>query len=543
MKETPKNKSGRRIPPVLLIWLALFVIIIPIEAVREFVSSEADSLRIFLHAAIGASLYFPVLGVWWLARRVIRGCSWRRVFISLAAFVLVIAIGYGEEDWRGKHAWNQCKRELEAQGEVLDWDKYIPPPVPDDQNFFKAPKMAEWFVGRNTTNDLYLRLNDKKFAKISSSVGANNLISSAALAQEYLAWSDQFKSDFDLIREALKRPYARMDGDYSRPFKQPIPNFVAERQLAQMLAQRTHSYLLLNQPENALRELTLLNDSRRLLESAPTGKPMTMVAAMINVAVTGLYVSAIADGQQSHIWQEPEWVALQAQLKEINLPHFVAESFRGEVAGSSHTLELMTTSSELKKMLSNQEKHRFWQRLLNPDFLILNLAPRGWYYQNMRVAATLIHKGNDGFDFSNNLILPKKSEHALVEIEEVMQHFSPWNRWARMAVPNFTKATSITAKNQTLVNEAQIVCALERYRLAHDEYPGTLDALVPRFIDPLPHDIIGGEPLHYQRTADGKFLLYSVGWNETDDDGEIVRDKDGKVDLTQGDWVWKYPTQ
>jgi succinate dehydrogenase hydrophobic anchor subunit len=246
MKETPKNKSGRHIPPVLLIWLALFVIIIPIEAVREFVSSEADSLRIFLHAAIGASLYFPVLGVWWLARRVIRGCSWRRVFISLAAFVLVIAIGYGEEDWRGKHAWNQCKRELEAQGEVLDWDKYIPPPVPDDQNFFKAPKMAEWFVGRNTTNDLYLRLNDKKFAKISSSVGANNLISSAALAQEYLAWSDQFKSDFDLIREALKRPYARMDGDYSRPFKQPIPNFVAERQLAQMLAQRTHSYLLLN---------------------------------------------------------------------------------------------------------------------------------------------------------------------------------------------------------------------------------------------------------------------------------------------------------
>jgi hypothetical protein len=543
MKETLINKSGRRIPSVLLIWLALFVIIIPVEAVREFVSTEADASRIFLHAAIGASLYFPVLGVWWLARCVIDWCSWRRIFISLAAFVLVIALFYAEEDWRGKHAWNQCKRELEAQGEVLDWDKCIPPPVPDDQNFFKAPKMAEWFVGRNHTNDLALRMKDEKFAKINGSIGASNLISSAALAQEYLAWSDQFKPDFDLIREALKRPYARMDGDYSKPFEIPIPNFVEVRQLAQILAQRTHSYLMLNQPENAQRELTLLNDSRRLLEGAPTGKPMTMVAAMINVAVTGLYVSTIADGQQSHVWLDSQLAALQAQLKEINLPHFVAESFRGEVAGSSHTLELMVTSSELKTMLSNQEKHRFRQRLLNPDFLILNLAPRGWYYQNMRVAATLIHKGNDGFDLSDNLILPKKSEHALVEIEKVMQHFSPWNRWASMAVPNFTKATSITAKNQTLVNEAQIVCALERYRLAHDEYPGTLDALVPRFIDPLPHDIIGGEPLHYQRTADGKFLLYSVGWNEADNDGEIAYAKDGRVDLTQGDWVWKYPTQ
>jgi hypothetical protein len=35
---------------------------------------------------------------------------------------------------------------LEAKGEVLDWNAYIPPPVPDEQNIFKAPKMAEWFV-------------------------------------------------------------------------------------------------------------------------------------------------------------------------------------------------------------------------------------------------------------------------------------------------------------------------------------------------------------------------------------------------------------
>ena len=92
-----------------------------------------------------------------------------------------------------------------------------------------------------------------------------------------------------------------------------------------------------------------------------------------------------------------------------------------------------------------------------------------------------------------------------------------------------------TAHNQAMVNEAEIACALERYHHAHGEYPKTLEALVPQYIEKLPHDIIGGQPLHYCRTSDGKFLLYSVGWDERDDGGTP-----GTLhDPSQGDWVWK----
>src|SRR5476649_1309892 len=84
------------------------------------------------------------------------------------------------------------------------------------------------------------------------------------------------------------------------------------------------------------------------------------------------------------------------------------------------------------------------------------------------------------------------------------------------------------------LNEAQIACALECYHLAHGEYPEMLDALAPQFTEKISRDIIGGQPLHYRRTADGKFLLYSVGWNETDDSGN-----DGGSDFAKGDWVWK----
>jgi len=67
-------------------------------------------------------------------------------------------------------------------------------------------------------------------------------------AGDYLAWTDQWVSNLDLIRSALKRPYARMDGDYQRPIAMPIPNFITVRSVAQALAQRTECYLLIGQP-------------------------------------------------------------------------------------------------------------------------------------------------------------------------------------------------------------------------------------------------------------------------------------------------------
>ena len=100
-------------------------------------------------------------------------------------------------------------------------------------------------------------------------------------------------------------------------------------------------------------------------------------------------------------------------------------------------------------------------------------------------------------------------------------------------MPNFSKGCIVVALNQNEVNEAQIVCALERYRLARGVYPETLDALAPQFIQKIPHDVIGGQSLHYRRSKDQKFLLYSVGWNESDDGGVSGNDR------AHGDWVWK----
>jgi hypothetical protein len=91
-------------------------------------------------------------------------------------------------------------------------------------------------------------------------------------------------------------------------------------------------------------------------------------------------------------------------------------------------------------------------------------------------------------------------------------------------------------------DQAVIACALERHRLATGKYPKALAELSPRFLKQVPHDLITGKPLHYELTEDGQFLLYSVGWNETDDNGELAFLASGRgVEKKDGDWVWRYP--
>ncbi len=119
------------------------------------------------------------------------------------------------------------------------------------------------------------------------------------------------------------------------------------------------------------------------------------------------------------------------------------------------------------------------------------------------------------------------------EEDALTHHVLPYKIFAVIAVPNGTKAVQTFTFDQTKADEGQIVCALERYHLAHGNYPETLNALVPQFIGTIPHDIIGGQPLKYRQTPEAQFLLYSTGWDKTDDVGKFNPAYD------HGDWVWQ----
>jgi hypothetical protein len=310
------------------------------------------------------------------------------------------------------------------------------------------------------------------------------------------------------------------------------PNFLTMRIVAQTLAQRTRSFLLLGEPDKALQELTLMHDFCRILEGAPSGKPITLVAAMINVAVTGLYADTIAEGLRMHAWREPQLAALEQQLGEIHLQTFIAETFVDEPMFSLRTMETSSRAELVKLLLGGGASKKM--------AVTLKCAPQGWVSQNMAAHARLGYKFFDGFDAANQTVAPRKIDDAGRELQHNINHASPYNFLTSAFMPNWVKAVQRFACNQTDANEAAVACALERYKLANGNYPETLDSLAPRFMETVPHDIIGGEPLKYHRTDDGKFLLYSVGWNETDDGGQdSPKTGNNPADYSKGDWVWK----
>jgi len=473
-----------------------------------------------------------VVSVFFLVLSLIRPtrplASWilRRWFFCAAVLATVVALFYAEENWRGKRVWEKTKHDIEASGAVLNWDEFIPPPVPDDQNIFKAPKMEDWFV-----KDIHHKLNSNELTVLLRSPtnfpvwGSTNNIQTEADARAYLAWSDQLQPQFNLIRDALKRPYARMDGDYSQMMVLPFPNFVAVREVARVLAQRSHCYLLLHQPDKALAELALIHDLRHLLEAAPSGKPMTLVGAMINVAVAGLYVDVIGGSFRLHAWKDEDLAELEKQLSEIHLMIPVAAAFQAEPAATTRTLETVPISQVLKEV--------------GPELNLLRIAPRGWVFQNLAQQTPFLYSRLEGLDAALESVSPRPLNEAQARMEKFLSHRSPYNILARLMLPNVLKAIQTTARNQSLVNEARVACALERYKLAHGQYPDSLDALAPQFIEKIPHDVINDGQLKYRRSDDG-FVLYSVGWNEKDDGGAQMLTDDGRSDWINGDLVWNY---
>ena len=245
---------------------------------------------------------------------------------------------------------------------------------------------------------------------------------------------------------------------------------------------------------------------------------------MMNVAVSELFVNTVADGFRLRAWREPEVVTLQSQLKAISLLSFMTSAFQNETAGNATFMEdLLTTGENIPESVKRHKD---------------SFIPKGWFYQNLVTLAQWNEEYLQGISSKEGRIYPEKIDEIENKVNAITG-FHPRTFFAAKVTPNFSPAFQVVASAQTKVSQGRIACALERFHLANGNYPETLDALVPQFIETIPHDIIGGLPLRYRRLESGTFLLYSVGWDEVDDGGKMLKDQNGFEGRFQGDWVWK----
>ena len=353
-------------------------------------------------------------------------------------------------------------------------------------------------------------------------------------AADYLAWSGQFTNEFDKTREAANRPFARMDGDYSRPYRIPAPNLLAVDEVASRLASRAGAFLLLGKPADALRELTLLHGLRSCLEGKPAGGPVKWSTAMANVAISSLYAEAVSYGLRLQVWNDSELAALENQLSQVDLVSQAWSALESERAEGCRLLDGGNRSEAALLLKTAGVNMSFWRKLTSPPRLAVEIMPGGWLRQNMAHAAVLEQKMIDSIDRPLGVIRPHLVEAAGEQIAADLRLHGGSVYWflARNMISPRSASLKTTAQAQTAVNQALVVCALERCRLASGDYPAALRDLDPQFIPLLPSDPVNGEPFHYRLEGPGRFILYSVGWDEKDENGTPA-DAEGK-----GDWVW-----
>jgi hypothetical protein len=334
------------------------------------------------------------------------------------------------------------------------------------------------------------------------------------------------------LRQASLRPGARMALNYDNGFEDAgtlLPELATEKRWAQFLQLRSLADLQADQGAAALADIKLLLHLTDAIRNEPF-----LISHLVRIAIQAITLQPIYEGLAQHRWNDAQLADLEAALGEKDYLADFQFSMRGERTCAIYTFELQRRTREMINYSGNEVGN---QIVTNS----LRLMPSAYFYQNELAFAQMY----DQFvvplvNLTNRTVSVAAYRKVEADINHQFKHYSPYTVQALMVFPAVGKAVSKFALIQAQVDIARTACALERFRLAHGNYPETLDALAPQFIAALPHDVINGQPLHYRRTDDGKFILYSVGWNETDDGGKVVFTKSGRVDTEKGDWVWQY---
>jgi hypothetical protein len=503
-----------------------------------------------------------------------------RILIVLAGLAILVSFFYAEEDWRGWHAWQKFKREWEAKGEKFDFASVIPPSVPDDQNFALTPIVFTSYGSMLTRDGKVIPRKDRdtnfvdrlkmsvaynddwpvtngnwQIAKMSDLKVWQNYYRALAAktnefpvssqpqtpAQDVLLALSKYDSTIEELRQASQLPYSRfpLEYDKSNPAEILLPHLPDLKRCSQVLQLRAIAELQNGQSEKALDDVKL---SLRLADSIHT-EPI-LISQLVRVAFLHITLQPIYESLAEHKWSDTQLAELDSELSKLDFLADYELSMRGERAldiGTIEYLRHLRTSQRISDIFYSIRHNDYG--ITTGELVIFYFGPGGWHDQiELQICQLMQHY----FSVANvdlQILSPTSVGDADARVNVENEHSTPFNFMERMLLPGLGAAAKNFAYAQSSTDLARVAIALERYHLARGEFPESLDALAPQFIPKIPHDIINGQPLHYRREANGQFVLYSVGWNETDDGGQIALTKDGSVDREKSNWVWQYPAK
>jgi hypothetical protein len=463
----------------------------------------------------------------------------RRAIWTVIALATLIALFYAEEDWRGARAWQAAQAEYAKRGETLDFAKFVPPPIPDNQNlaalplFTLQPYTKEQPFPHSVTLDKALRRNEN----LPNLPSIGNLLSGkladlAAIRKGVAAaYATVFKgkappasprSQFEMVypfiaelRDAsATRPYCRFNVDYltNPPFQRSLELLTDQITVAKLLA--LDVLLALDAHEAGI----ALDDIRTILTlaSGATRDP-SLVGGLVAIGMKTIAATAISNGLALHAWNDSQLAQLQAHLGEMDFLSDFQAGIRSEAAHDvpnfdyfrKHPSILETISGMMDSITENFK----WEAY--------SIGPLGWLDDNEAQLVLFHLELLNTIDPKAHRLYLDRLQKSTLEAEPTSSGImAPWNLFFRMAVAPLPRIPILYAQAQTWADHSVIACALERFRLAHGHYPDSLDPLCPRYCSRIPRDVVNGEPTHYRLFSDGSYRLYSIGANGKDDGGE-----------------------
>jgi hypothetical protein len=516
---------------------------------------------------------------------------WRQGLWALAGLMVFAALFYAEEDWRGSHAWNQFRRAREAKGERFDWASVLPPPVPADQNFALTPLVFSSYgqmldrngheirpPNTNLVNRLEMSFCDQDHIPFSFNGWTLGKPTDLAALQRYyrtlatptnlfpvplrpqspaadvLLALSRFDPTLGELRQAVELPDSRFPLNYDRDNKAAIllPHLPPLKRCAQVLVLRATAELQTGRSDDALADIKLL---QRLSDSIRT-EPF-LVSHIVRIRMVEDMLQPVWEGLADHRWNEAQLASLNADLSELDFLADYERSMHGEMglfdADLHHWQKQPGQFMELLNCFGVNRSEVFGPAdTAMARLMQWHLVPSGWLHENeLNCARTLEKFYFPAVEVPTHTVKPSLARQGKGFVNHERADYNPDNVLAGFLM-NWSFAPDFPARfahAQSSVDLARVAIALERCRQAQGRYPRSLDTLVPQYIEEVPHDVIGGQPLHYRLSDDGRFVLYSVGWNETDDGGGVGQtpgnsppnDISPAQDIGKGDWVWRYP--
>ena len=520
-------------------------------------------------------------------RRWIRGLVWTSVSIGTGYGLLCAWV-----NWSGARQLNATLAMVKAEGETLDFRAIVPEPVPDAENFCAIPLLKDLAlvvdndVNKGVPGEKRKRLEELKLPE--NRRGGTPLerpaLPRAGLGQPIAlnTWADWLREERPnqetadsgnaarqvlaalakhdpIVQElvgGLGRPHARWTPEWKTRelpkllFNIPLPHYPSENNMTKALSLRAVAAARAgdgSRAHEAVRIFTRLNE-------ATWNEPFA-IGALVASAGTFSLCGVTWELCRVGAGTAGDFRELETALARIDIRRSGLQMFRSEIAGSfNYTQQLLLQSEsrrEVFRILSpvSTDSDRTFTKILE---LLSPAIPAGFFEANTSVFLDRQIR---------HLLLPLRDQGWLAVIQGVKEMSNEilgiqghlWRRptlfFANISLPVITRVVWSMAHTEALTAQAAIACALERHRIEKGEYPETLGSLTLADGRPLPNDVMTGQPMRYRREANGRYTLWSVGFDGKDDGGK--RNLDPKnAEATRfhnpdyiGDWVWNFPAK